>query len=108
MCFFKRFRCLNVKNLGSVGQRAAKLLAVKVGGLKKKSAVQPRPHWNQLAHIRERPGSNHSQSLMASNFAALSPTDSKFSALKDLNSSLTVSKVEEASRILRLGFTLSK
>ena len=35
MCFFKRFRSLKAENLGSVGQRAAKLLAVKVGGLKK-------------------------------------------------------------------------
>ena len=39
MCFFKRFRCLSAKNLGSVDQRAAKLLAVKVGVLKKKSAA---------------------------------------------------------------------
>ena len=38
MCFFNRFRCFNAQNLGSVGQRAAKLLAVKVGVLKKKSA----------------------------------------------------------------------
>ena len=35
VCFLKRFRSFNAKNLGSVGQRAAKLLAVKVGGLKK-------------------------------------------------------------------------
>ena len=35
MCFFKWFRSFNAQNLGSVGQRAAKLLAVKVGGLKK-------------------------------------------------------------------------
>ena len=39
MCFFKRFRSFNAKNLGSVGQRAAKLLAVKGGVLKKKSAA---------------------------------------------------------------------
>ena len=32
--------------MGSVGQRAAKLLAVNVGGLKKKSADRPRPHSN--------------------------------------------------------------
>ena len=38
MHFFKRFIPFDTKNLGSVGQRAAKLLAVKVGGLKKKSA----------------------------------------------------------------------
>ena len=39
MCNFKRFRCLNAENLESVSQRAAKLLAVKVGVLKKKSAA---------------------------------------------------------------------
>ena len=33
------FRSFNTKNLGFVGQRAAKLLAVKVGVLKKKSAA---------------------------------------------------------------------
>ena len=55
----------------SVGQRASKLLAVKVGGLKKKSAARPGPHSNQSAEIRDRPGSNHSQSLIAGNFAAL-------------------------------------
>ena len=61
---------------------ALKLLAVKVGGLKKKSADQPWSHLNQSARIRERPGSNHSQSLMAGNFVALRPTDPKFIALK--------------------------
>ena len=55
----------------SVGQRAAKLLSVKFGGLKKKSAIRPRPHSNRSARIRERPGLNHSQALMACNFAAL-------------------------------------
>ena len=40
---FKKFRCFNAENLGSVGQRAAKLLAVNIGGLKKKSAIRPRP-----------------------------------------------------------------
>ena len=35
MYVFKRFRSFNAENLRSVGQRAAKLLAVKVGGLKK-------------------------------------------------------------------------
>ena len=31
MCFFKKFRSFNTKNLGSVGQRAAKLHAIKLG-----------------------------------------------------------------------------
>ena len=83
---FKGFRSFNIVNMGSVGQRASKLLAVKVGGLKKKSAIWPRPLSNQSARIRVVPGSNHSQSLMAGHFAALWPTDPKFSALKDLNS----------------------
>ena len=40
---FKRFRSFNARNIGSVGQRAAKLLAVKVGVLKKKSAASAIP-----------------------------------------------------------------
>ena len=71
MYFFKRFRSFNAKNLGTVGQRAAKLLAVKVGGLKKKSAAQTWPHSNHSAQVQDGPGSNHSQSLMAGNFVAL-------------------------------------
>ena len=38
MTLFYGFVSFNAENLGVVGQRAAKLLAVKVGGLKKKSA----------------------------------------------------------------------
>ena len=83
--FKKGFRSFNTENLGSVGQRASKLPAVKVGGHKKKSADWPRPLSNQSARIRVVPGSNHSQSLMAGHFAALLPTDPKFLALKDLN-----------------------
>ena len=39
----KKSRSLNAKNFGNVGQRAAKLLAVKVGVLKKKSAASAIP-----------------------------------------------------------------
>ena len=39
----KRFRSFNAKNLGSVGQRVAKLPAVKVGGLKKSLPAGPGP-----------------------------------------------------------------
>ena len=105
---FKRYRSFNIVNIGSVDERALKLPAFKVEGVKKKSAVQPRPHLNRSARIRVGPGSNHSQSLMAGNFAALWPTDPKFSALKDLNPFKTVSKVQEASSILRVVFALSK
>ena len=82
---FKSFRSFNTKNLESFGQRASKLPTVKVGGHKKKSADRPRSLLNQSARIRVVLGSNHSQSLMAGHFAALWPTDPKFSALKDLN-----------------------
>ena len=45
---------------------------------------------------------------MASNFAALWPTDSKFSALKDLILFSTVAKDQKASGILKVVFALSK
>ena len=63
----KKIRSIDAENLGYVDLRAAKLLAVKVGNLKK--SLPPDP-----GHTRTRrvcAGSNHSQSLMASNFAAL-------------------------------------
>jgi len=41
--FKKRFKSFNAKNFGPVGQRAAKLLAVKFGVLKKKSAASAIP-----------------------------------------------------------------
>ena len=59
------------ENLRSFDQIASKLPVVKVGGLKKKSAIQPWPHSNQSAQVRGGPGSNHSQTLMAGKFAAL-------------------------------------
>ena len=104
----KRFRFFNAESLGSVSQRASKLLAVKVWGLKKKSASRPRPQSASLPRFEPRSRSNHSQSLMAGNFAALWPTDPKSLALKDLNPFKTVSKVQKTSSILRVGFALSK
>ena len=106
--FLKRFRTLNAENLGSVSQRAAKLLAVKIGGLKKKSASRPRPQLASLPGFDSRSRSNHSQSLLAGNFAAIQPTDSKFLAMKDLNLLKKYIKNQEASSILRVKFDLSK
>ena len=69
MLYFKKeFRSFNTENLVSVGQRASKLPAVKVGGRKKKSADWPRPLSNQSARIRVVPGSNHSQSFFLFSF----------------------------------------
>ena len=54
---------------GSVGQRAANLLAVKVGG--KKSGPGPELNHVHAARVRPRLGPNHSQSFIDRNFAAL-------------------------------------
>ena len=104
---FKKIRSFDAENLGSVCQRAAKLLAVKVGGLKKVCQPAPAPV-SQCAWVRTPAPSNHSQSLMAGNFAALKPTEPKFSASKDLIFLKTVSKFQEDRNILKVRFTLSK
>ena len=62
----------------------------------------------QSARVRTPAPSNHSQSLMASNFTTLWSTDSKFLALKNLNPLKTVLKFQEASSVLKMGFALSK
>ena len=92
---FKGFRSFNTVNMGPVGQRALKLIAVKVGGLKKKSAIWPRPLSNQSALVWLRPGSNLTQSLTDSNFAALWSTDPISTVLKYLN---LLSKCVESPR----------
>ena len=80
-----------------MGQRAAKLLGVKVGGFKKKSATLSisvkmcacASTWVQL-----RLGSNHSQSLTDSNFV-----DPILPVWKDLNPLSKYVKVHEADSI---------
>ena len=85
VCFFKKFRCFNAKNLGSVGQWAAKLLAIKLSEwLDRDRESNP----SRLADWgRGRPADFFLRppTLTASNFAALWPTDPKFSAFKHLN-----------------------
>ena len=82
----KRFRSFHTGNIGFVGQRAAKLLVIKVGGLKKKSATL-------AITAKVCASTNHSQSLMDGNFAAFWPTNPIFPFLKHLNPFKTVSKV---------------
>ena len=68
------FRSFNAENVGSVGQRAEKLLAVKIGVLKKKSAASAISAMRVQSHsapVRFRASSNHFQSLTAGNFEAL-------------------------------------
>ena len=57
--FLKGFRSFNAENLGSIGQRVAKWPAIKLW------------EWFDPGTTRTRAKSNHSQSLMAGNFAAL-------------------------------------
>ena len=75
--------------MGSVGQRAAKILAVNVGGLEKKSAIRPRPQSASL------PGFDSRRSRI-------------ILKVKDLIPLTTVSKVQEASSILKVGFAFLK
>ena len=71
ICIGKRFRSFNKDNIEPVGQRASKLLPVKVGGLKKDSVALAEVCASALAQVLVRLGPNHSQSLMDSNFADL-------------------------------------
>ena len=65
----KRFRTLIPKNLGSVDQRVLKLLAIKVGVLKKKSAALAIPP--ELCASVIGPGSSSSGVESFSNFEGL-------------------------------------
>ena len=60
-----------MKNFGSVCQRAAKSLVVKVGVIKKKSATSAIPGEVCASAFGPFSGLNHSQSLTADNSEAL-------------------------------------
>ena len=94
--------------MGSVGQWAAKLPAIKVSEWldhDRESNPSRLADWGRgrLAGFFLRP-----PTLTASNFAALWPTDSKFSAIKDLNFLKRYTKNQEAGSILKVDFALSK
>ena len=83
------FRSFDSENLGSVGQRAAKLLAIKLWEWFDPGHSQIQA--NGAFRIFGLKGKSvQVQSLMASNYAALWPTDLKFLAVKDLNPFLMV------------------
>jgi len=96
--FFKKVRSFNTVSKRSVDQRASKSLAERFGGLKKKSAAWTLP---PLKFAR----GQIILSLMAINFAALQSRDLKFLATKDLSLFKSLQKVQEASSILRVGFS---
>ena len=86
--FGKGFRSLHTGNVGSVGERATKLLAVKFGGLTEEStasAITAEVCSSASAWAWLCPGSNNFQSLMDGNFVGLWPTDPTFCLWKDLN-----------------------
>ena len=107
VCFFKTFRSFVAENLESVGQRAAKLPAIKLWEWFEGAGVRTRAHWLTGAgagwQTFLRP-----PTLTASNFAALWPTDPKFLALKDLNLLKKHNKNQVASSILKVVFAFSK
>ena len=75
------FRTFHTINMKSVAQRAAKLLAVNVGGLKKKSAIRP---WPQSASL---PGFDSGRSLIIFKVwqpATVKPFDEKTSNFQHL------------------------
>ena len=90
--FLKEFRSFNAENLGSVGQRAAKWPAIKLWEWFDPGTTRIRADWfesgrGQMADFFVRP-----PTLTTGNFRAVWPKDFKFSALKDLNHFITVSK----------------
>ena len=93
--------------MGSVDQRAAKLLAFKVGVLKKKSAALAIPP--KLCAIAFGPGSIPGELKSFSKFDSRQLlsllTDLKFFAFKDLFPFSIVSKVQETGSILRVILT---
>ena len=101
------FRSFNAKNLGSVGQRDAKLLAIKLWewldpGWSWIQADWFEWGWGRAADFFFRP-----PTLTAGNFEALWSTEPKSLALKDLNLYKRYIKHQETSYNFRLGFALS-
>ena len=68
--------------MGSVCQRTSKLLAVKVGGLIKSSAMWPKLNQTSAARVRVPDNFDHPQSLKDCNFAALQPTETHSTSLE--------------------------
>ena len=105
---WKGLRSFYAENLGSVGQRAAKLLTIKLWEWFDPGQSQIWADWFDQSRGRVADFFMRPPTLTASNFAALWPKDLKFSAFKDLNPFSKCVKFQEATSILRLGFALSK
>ena len=104
----KGFRSFNAENVGSLGQRAANLPAIKVWEWFDPGPPRTRADWfecgrGHMADFFVRP-----PTLTTGNFEAIWPKDLKISATKDLNRFKKYAKYQEASSILWVGFALSK
>ena len=107
----KGVRSFNAENLGFVGERAAFYWPLNFENDWSWPGIEPR--LNAIAHnlggmAKAADFFLRTPTLASNNFAALWSTNPKFSALKDLNSFSTVSKVENAGNSLKAGFALSK
>ena len=94
--------------MGLLGQTAAKLLAIKVWewfapGPPRTKADRFECGRGRMADFFVRP-----PTLTTDNFEAIWPNDLKSLAIKDLNRLKKYAKYQEASRIFKVGFALSK
>ena len=96
----KGFRSFIAENLESVGQRAAKLLTIKLWEWFDPGTTRTWADWfecgrGQMADFFVRP-----PTLTTGNFGAIWPKDLKISEIKDLNRLKKYAKYQEASNIL--------
>ena len=96
-----------LKNLGSVGQRVAKLPATKLWEWFDFARVRTRADWFEWGRGRMADFFMRPPTLKAGNFEALWLIDPIFTALKVLNPLKRYFKHQEASYNFKLGFALS-
>ena len=104
----KGFRSFNAENMGSVGQRAAKLPAIKVWEWFDPGPPRTRADWFECGRGRMADFFMRPPNLTTGNFEAIWPKDLKISAIKDLNRLKKHAKYQETNSVLRVGFALSK
>ena len=103
----KGFRILNAENLGSVGQRAAKLPFIKLWEWFERGRTRIRADWFEWGRGRAADFFLRPPTLKAGNFEVLLCTDPIFTPLKVLNPFKRYKRYQETSYNLKLGFTLS-
>ena len=81
----KGFRCFNAENVASVGERDAKLPAIKVWEWFDFAQVRTRADWFECGQGRMADFILRLPNLTTGNFEAIWPKDFKLLAIKDLN-----------------------